>query len=221
MKGHQDHHSPYSELPRPAQLNIDDDSYATNYLNNGEPIPYFHLPANPGGFYLHRQVITCAMKLIIRSASRSPELRQYMIKKFQWKEGTPDLIWWQIHVSAIQSFVKSDQRGVPKFIFSWLPTCKRLNRYNNDISDQCPLCNDAIETHSHLLKCSCPKRTHIKNEWFTKLETFLKNDTHTPLLVGQILIHHVQDLCDPDSLQSLPTIPSYIQKVYNSQSEIG
>lgn len=75
VKGHQDDCTSYYSLPRPAQLNIDADKYATNYMTHqGPQYIYSHLPANNVVIYVNDVVITRDLKHPIRQASRSPFL---------------------------------------------------------------------------------------------------------------------------------------------------
>jgi hypothetical protein len=80
VKGHQDDHHEYHELSRESQLNISADAYATNYLLEGILTKYCELPANAANFYLNNHIITRNIKHEIRIASRSPDLREYMMK---------------------------------------------------------------------------------------------------------------------------------------------
>ena len=118
VKGHQDDMIEYSDLLREAQLNVAADSYATNYINEGELILYDELPANPSNFYINDNIMNRDTKKEIRKASRSPELRTYMIKRFKWHHHTPELVWWTIHGSTIQSFSHADRRRLRKMMGS-------------------------------------------------------------------------------------------------------
>ena len=62
VKGHQNKNTPYAELARPTQLNVDADAYATNFLDKGRSIEYQLLPANPITLYLSRKVSTSKYK---------------------------------------------------------------------------------------------------------------------------------------------------------------
>lgn len=112
VKGHQDDVMPYNTLPREAQLNVQADSSATNYLRQGLNHTYEELQDNPVSLYICDALITRDFKRQIRSASRSPELQKYLIIKYKWQQTTPDLIWWHIHGKAISSLPKEDQRRI-------------------------------------------------------------------------------------------------------------
>lgn len=220
-KGHQDKKLPYCDLPRPAQLNVDADTLATNFLNNGKSIPYQPLPANPVTLYIISKAITRTYKREIRKASGSPNLRVYLIEKFDWTPNTPDLVWWEIHGSTIFSLPFNDCRRIRKFIFRWLPTCERLQMQEKEVSNECPSCR-CVETHAHLLTCPCASRATIKSLWFATLKSFLYNPVYTPAIMGEILYKKVSSLCSsaappPD----MPVIPNYLQKACAEQTLIG
>jgi hypothetical protein len=177
--GHQDKVTPYHALPREAQLNVDADSFATNYLLHGTQSVYSEFPQNPVNLYLNQGIVTRNHKRIIRKAALSPDIRDYMIKKYHWTSTVPNSIWWQIHGSTINKFPTNDRRRLRKYIFQWLPTSQREHRQNDAVSDKCPSCN-CIEDHQHLLRCYTTSRATIKDQAYSKLDTFLSNEKHTP-----------------------------------------
>ena len=87
VKGHQDDDLSYNELSRPAQLNVRADEYA-----HGQDLQYDELCQNPVSLNLGNYIITRYYKTQLRSASRSPNLRKYLVSKFLWKFTTPDLV---------------------------------------------------------------------------------------------------------------------------------
>jgi hypothetical protein len=221
VKGHQDLIIPYTDLSRPAQLNVDADQYATNFLNQGTSIAYPELPANPVNLYISNQVITRKYKHELRKASCSQDLRVYLVGRMKWHPNTPDLVWWDIHGSSIRPFHSNDRRRIRKFIFRWLPTCERLQHYEPEISDQCPSCG-IKETHAHILKCECISRAHIKNDWCETLKTFLYNNAYTPDLMGQILYNMaISSLTTTPPLPLPPSLPKLLQKACDDQQTIG
>lgn len=144
-----------------------------------------------------------------------------MIKKYGWHDSVPDIIWWQIHGSSIQSFSRNDRRRIRKFIFNWLPTCEKLHSYDNDVNAECPSCKHPIESHNHILLCPCIQRNTIKATWFVELETFLSGDQYAPFLVNEILYNYILSACTTKPLPILPTLPPAIQHAYNDQQQIG
>lgn len=74
VKGHQDDMIEYLDLSREAQLNVAADSYATNYITEGDLILYDEFPANPSNFYINDNIMNRDTKKEIRKASQSPEL---------------------------------------------------------------------------------------------------------------------------------------------------
>lgn len=117
VKGHQDRHNPYESLSRPAQLNVQAHNHAQNYRRQGRSEKYWEFSNNPVSLSICNRLINEYFKTNIRNASRSPDIRQYMIKKFEWDLNVPDLIWWQIHGSTIQLLSHPDKRRIRKYIF--------------------------------------------------------------------------------------------------------
>lgn len=223
VKGHQDKDTEYVNLSRPAQLNVDADHHATNYLNQGPNFPYSELPSNPISLYINDMIITRSHKTSMRSASTSPNLREYFLKQFLWRPYTPDLIWWEIHGSSLESFPKNDRRRLRKFIFGWLPTNERLFSYKQTPDARCPTCNYICETHEHLLKCSHKYRQTIKDKWYTTstLELFLQNERYTPPIVKQILYDRIVAETSSIKPKAIPTLSQHIRNAYHEQATIG
>ena len=226
VKGHQDKTIAYSELSRPAQLNVDADRYATNFLNQGQPIPYQELPANPVTFYILKLLISRSQKHEIRKASCSQDFRIYMNIRLKWHANTPDLVWWEIHGSSMRSLHPNDRRRIRKFIFRWLPTCQRLKKFepedNTDFSDKCPSCGTHVEDHAHILKCTCMARDVIKTLWLAKVKIFLYNTEYTPDYMGKILYNVIESLCTSVIQLPLPgPLPSLVESACEEQQLIG
>jgi hypothetical protein len=175
MRGHPDKKVVYEDLSRPAQLNVDADHHATNYLRYGANYIYSEFPTNPISLYINEIIITRSHKSCMRSPSTSPNLRVYMICKFQWTPSIPDLIWWEAHGSTIKSFNRNDRRRIRKFIFQWLPTNERLFLYKQTPDPNCVSCKVVCETHEHILKCCHGKRQILKDKWYTTFKGFLEN----------------------------------------------
>jgi hypothetical protein len=219
--GHQDDNTPYQELSRPAQLNVDADSYASNFLQQGKQGSYIPFPSNPIDLYVNGQIITRNHKTHIRHAALSQNLREYLIKKFKWSTNIPDLIWWQVHGSTIGSFSKNDQRRIRKFIFNWLPTSERLKMYTPAISNLCPSCKTCVETSQHIVKCNTNSRILIKDMGCKNLESFLKNESHTPPAVLQIFMRHLNLECNHNLPDFDIQLSEPIMQAYIEQNNIG
>ena len=221
VRGHQDKNTDYANLSRPSQLNVNANHHATNYLQNGPKYSYLDLPSNPIDLYINKVIITRAFKSSIRSASCSPDLRAYFLIRFTWKSSTPDLVWWEVHGSTLESFSKNDRRRLRKFIFGWLPTHERLFLYKQAPKPNCSTCNHPSESHQHLLKCNHTSHQVLKDKWYTNFEQFLQNERYTPPLVRQILVHHIFAETSSSTRDPLPTLPKDIQAAYDDQLQIG
>ena len=222
VKGHQDDHITFNELSRQAQLNVRADQYATNYLNHGANLAYDELSNNPISLYIGNDIITRKYNQQIRSASCSPALRTYFIKKYDWLPNTPDLIWWQAHGKSLASLPPADQRRVRKYIISWLPTCKRLFLFGDSPTPNCPSCHTVIESQLHLVQCTSDTRTTLMDRWLKDLNSFLSIERYTPLIIKAIINHHLEAIIYPHSVP--PPIPDYDSEVHRAiiaQEKIG
>lgn len=220
MKGHQDDFLPYHELSREAQLNVNADTYATNYFLIGDTPTYDILPVNPANLYINHHIITREVKNEMRKSAQSPDLRIYMNRKFDWDDTIADLIWWSIHGSTILSSSAADRRRIRKFIFRWLPTCERLKKYT-ELFVQCPSCNVCTETHRHLHQCTNTPRINFIETWMESFDTFLSNERITPPIIRQLFLYHLNIIFTPSDPGIIPVLTPEIQQASYDQERIG
>jgi hypothetical protein len=223
--GHQDKKIPYCDLPRPAQLNVLADEQATEMLqyHTGHE-EYCELPANKASLAVSHDLITSHHSQTLRAAYLSQDLRALMTQKFCWHNNIPDKINWRGHGQAIRALGHNDRMRIQKAIHSLLPTNHQLNRHHPHIEDRCATCTIGPETDDHILQCSHPLRTTIKDEWLIELSTFLREE-HTPRAVHDSILPGIQNWLDKKptpSLQTLVTDPSQaLQRAFSTQSTIG
>ena len=89
IKGHQDKKTAYDQLPLPAQLNVDADKLAGDYMTAHPDKDYTVVPVLPtSGVQLHLPAgtITYNMKKEVSMARTTGPMKQYMIKKHGWEE---------------------------------------------------------------------------------------------------------------------------------------
>lgn len=144
-----------------------------------------------------------------------------MIKRFKWHQHTPDLVWWTIHGSTIESFSHADRRRFRKMIFGWLPTSRRLKKYNDELSNLCPSCNTSTETNDHFFQCTCRSRIIVKNKWLEDFDKFLSNERYTPPIIRQLFFNHMISFFSFETVIMPIVISSNIQQAINDQSSIG
>ena len=82
VKGHQDSHCDYEDLPLVAQLNVDADELATTakYIEYDAPVP----PLVRVHLYIGGKLITTKYKQYIRNAASLPDFHRYQRKLYHW-----------------------------------------------------------------------------------------------------------------------------------------
>ena len=184
VKGHQDKHTQYHQLPREAQLNIEADIEATIALDNHTTNNnYTQPPAVRTMLYNYGQPTTSKEAITLRRAYLSHDLRHHMIHRENWEQHVPDTICWEAHKRALKKLQNVDKTRIQKFIHRCLPTNKKLHDIDHDHTNICPSCN-CIETNDHVSSCNNPRRTKIKNTMRHNLNKILdKTGTH----------HHIKE----------------------------
>lgn len=155
----------------------------------------------------------------------------YFILKYGWHPSTPDLIWWHVHGKAMMSYSKSNQRRIRKYIFSWLPTCERLFRYEHNGADpdptkeeaRCQSCKTIIENRRHLITCNSFQRATLEVAWFADLKIFLDNDRYTPPIISFLIYNHViqASYVRPTIMPIIPELSPATQRAVTAQQQIG
>ena len=100
VKGHQDKDKPYAELTRPAQLNVDCDHFAGDFLHstmyaNRVQVP--RLPCVKTQLNLRQGTITNKIKTETRIARTKQPLVEKLMKNNSWEESTFELVDWKAH----------------------------------------------------------------------------------------------------------------------------
>ena len=91
IKGHQDDKQPYEKLSLPAQLNVDADKIADQYIQQNPDHAFHQVPLLPtSGIQLHLPVgtVTHKLKRELRLARTEPPLRAHLCERFGWSGET-------------------------------------------------------------------------------------------------------------------------------------
>jgi hypothetical protein len=106
VKGHQDDHVPYDDLPLDAQLNVDADAEAGYYQQmfpaQRPLIP--RLPSNHAQLHISGQVICSHVKSRIREAFTVPNYQQYLEARFKWTSQEHATVDWKAYTQSIGRF---------------------------------------------------------------------------------------------------------------------
>jgi hypothetical protein len=199
VKGHQDDHTPYDDLPLDAQLNVDADQEAGNYQQQFPAIrPQIpRLPHNRVQLHIHNKVISSKIKQSIRDAFTVPPYMEYLKRRNQWSSECLKTINWKAYNQAVSRF-HSKRIQITKLCNDLLPTSSWVSRYDSLTSDHCLHCGES-EDRDHLLRCTFAPREIWRKELLTHLREAHDNPLTNPYLLD-ILI---------DGLQLLvPTYPN-------------
>jgi hypothetical protein len=106
VKGHQDDHRQYCDLPLDAQLNVDADTEAGYYqcMYPAKRPLVLQLPSNGVQLHISGNVICSKVKRSIREAFSVPPYLQYIEKRFHWTRAISDTVDWQTYTQAISQF---------------------------------------------------------------------------------------------------------------------
>lgn len=103
VRGHQDKHKQYHQLPREAQLNIEADIKATNALKHHSKNNTYQQPTTVKAMlYTRGQPITSKEAPTLRTAILSIDLIDHMTKREDWHPSIPGTISWEAHKRAIK-----------------------------------------------------------------------------------------------------------------------
>jgi hypothetical protein len=184
IKSHQDNDKPYEELPLPAQLNVDADNLAEQFLRDHPDLDYKHVPLLPTSgvqLDLPKGTITSQLKRVIQQTRPGYDLEDHLCKKHGWDQETLQSINWESHCRALKR--NDPQRSsLIKHIHGLTPIGKMVNRYDKKYSPQCPACPEPVETRDHMVQCPAQSRVDWRSNCIKGLRDKLtKLNTH-PLL---------------------------------------
>jgi hypothetical protein len=81
------------------------------------------------------------------------DLREYMVKPYEWENNVPEKIWWDVHWKSINYIKINKRRIIQRFIHKKLPCNYRQNMCNDYKPSFCGACKTPIETQDHILQC--------------------------------------------------------------------
>jgi len=69
---------------------------------------------------------------------------------------TTSTVHWQIHALAQQQLTHAERQIISKFIHEWLPLQDYYHVQSNLVNNQCPSCQQCMETVECFLQCPHP-----------------------------------------------------------------
>ena len=224
VKGHQDKHRAYEQLPLLGQLNVDADAAANSYQQISEA-PFLTVPMSPHvGAHRHLSTgtVTARFDASIRRSSTSAPLAQYIQRRNHWDGQVMASINWESHGKAL-SRIGSTGRQVhySKLVHECLPTYSQLNKYDGG-ARLCPACHAMPETRDHILRCRHPSRQSWRRELMTALEEyFQQTDTYAPI---RSLLRDALSawFASEDDVEITPVLyPQELRRLVLQQNKIG
>ena len=188
VKGHQDEHVEYTELPVEAKLNVLADELATaalrTHMERDTPLPMLPLPnTNVYLCTVEGGMVTSQEKRLIQQRLPETEMRDFIMDKYDWSIATWKQINWEAFRIA-RNAVQPGRAGRPemeKFVIKWtskwLAVGRRTSRYSGT-DDVCPLCK-AEEDYDHLVTCPCQDAWR-ESFCISKLDTYMKRQHTEP-----------------------------------------
>ena len=174
MKGHQDAQQPAHTLPWPAQLNVNADREASNYVYNEPPKLAHFLPSAQIHLRdLSQRFIVKRWHLHLKTAYYQRNYENWLIRQCHWTRSTLDTVDFHGLATSIRCLPSHLQRFVQKWINHCLPTRRRVHRYDRHIPATCKSCPVTIEDDYHLLQCPSDHRRQACHDAYINLDNKL------------------------------------------------
>jgi exonuclease III len=224
VKGHQDRHQPYQELPLKAQLNVDADEAAKKYqrtFTTIHPIAVL-LPHTGVHLDLPDGTLTSHIAERVRKQAWGGPLLQYMQLKYRWSENTANNINWEAHASALTHHF-ARKTHMTKLIHDILPTNSNVHR-DDQPKQRCPECPCMKETRDHVLQCPALSRQSIKNEMLQRIESGCERHRTDPDLQRLLLTAVKAWMHTPANELYIPSATEYPERftdLITNQTAIG
>jgi Zn finger protein HypA/HybF involved in hydrogenase expression len=152
-------------------------------------------------------------------------MRDYYLKKYNWKDKVVDKIWWEIQGKELQTLSQNQRTIIHKFIHNKLPCNKTENLYYKFRSPNCYTCNDTIECQSHIIRCpNCSRRKKIRKNYIQALRRHLETTSTNNTTIRCIMFYLNAWLCqiNPPGINEIaPDASETLIEAINHQNNIG
>ena len=174
VKGHQDDHEDYDNLPLIAQLNIDADLLTQRFYKEGTPSTFQAplLPACPAILVIRGVTITNDYPKYLQRAYTEPRYISYLQDKYQWTDATTEWIAWKSLSCGICRIQRPSL--ITKICNDLLPTATILKKWKYQAHDYCSLCG-LPETNAHIYICCHNSRIKWRRALLKDVRTTLQS----------------------------------------------
>jgi hypothetical protein len=221
--GHQDDKHDYDDLTLEAQLNVDADQLAEEFLQlHLDDVDYCMVPPLPtSGIQLNLKqgTVTHHLKRDIRLARTTEPLEEYLCNKNEWDQPVFESVDWQAHGKALTRQKKHKVTFV-KYLHGLLPVGRMVNRYDKKYPKDCPSCETTQEeTCDHLHKCPAPSREAWRKDTISELKQKLeKLETAQPIM--ELFLEGMTAVLQDRPIETI-RIPPGLEDLAAAQAQIG
>ena len=221
VKGHQDEKMPYAQLPLSAQLNVDADQWASQFIRDNPDIDYHQVYLLPhAGVQLQfpTGTLTSQYKRALREARTTPALRESLKSKYGWTDEIFDDVNWEAMRLALRR-LKGHRITLLKHINNISPVGKLVHTYDPKYPQSCPSCEELIETRYHLYECSGVHRLEWRRSFYQKLAKELSG-LNTMDSIRELLVRALKAMIEGEDVESI-AVPEGLEELAAAQSAIG
>jgi hypothetical protein len=223
IKGHQDDKVPYEKLSLPAQLNVDADNLADQYILDFPDQDYNVVPILPTSgvqLQLKEATVTRNIKQEVMQARHVQPLIDYMMDKFEWSQETYDSVDWVTHRRAVGRWEKR-RTTIIKQIYRWLPVGKQVHRYDQKNNPGCSTCQAPLEDQAHPVQCNAPTRMQWRKEFLSNVKKKMES-LDFPYALIELFIEGLYSAIYSHSEYTVPVaVPRQTEDIAASQEAIG
>lgn len=224
IKGHQDEKEEYDKLSLPAQLNVDADKLADQYLQeHGHHVVFSKAPLLPTSgiqLLLSDKSVNSKYKTALRLARTTDPLVEHLFKRNpHWTDEVFDNIDWISHGRALNRQANHHTTLV-KFLHDILPVGRTVNRYDKKYPPECPSCAQVDEeTIDHLWQCTAPVGEQWRKATLRKLSSVLQT-LQTPAPIMEVFLAGTTALLYQQETVTIPD-DEICEHLYEEQKAIG
>ena len=221
VKGHQDDTEPAETLSLIAQLNVEADKYAGEYRQQfGSYRPLIPLsPTRPVALDIDGKTIHRGFKQAIRDSIHGTHLLEAMQIRYDWPDGTLEMIDWEVHRQSTHSQLGRKTHYI-KLCHNILPTGNLVCTYGRGLPDYCPLCKTPSEDFQHILQCQHPSRSKWRRNLLSSL-TKKCHDLKTDPILTDILLTGLKNWLQDIPYHTQENVPHDYHQLIHEQNTIG
>lgn len=228
VPGHQDKKKDFDDLDTPAKLNILMDRAAGEFIKNMSRKTKNHdrapiLPSQRVCLLSRGRVVTAYTRETLIDNFYFPSRIKYLTKHLSLTTKNIPLINWRLIAKYLRT--KSNKRGkFVKLMNNQLNTMTVNHRWDESLSDTCPVCHSTSETNNHVLRCKHTNIAQVRNDNILHLSRTLKEQCTHPDVIMAItngINSWISDIPLPPRSISVDPFQMRLKNAIKQQSTIG